>query len=57
MTIFSMVCGVNGTFTLDLRHNLKNECLVTKNLLMNVIKMNEHSNVATFVHALLCTHA
>ena len=52
-----MFCGVNGTFTLDLRHNLKNECLVTKNLLMNVIKMNEHSNVATFVHALLCTHA
>ena len=29
-----------------------NECLVAKNLLMNVTKTNEHSNVTTFVHAL-----
>ena len=28
-----------------------NECLVVKNLLMNVTKTNEHSNVATFVYA------
>ena len=26
-----------------------------KILRMNVTKMNEHSNVATFVHALMCT--
>ena len=30
-----------------------NECLVAKNLLANVIKTNEHSNVATFVRALV----
>ena len=30
-----------------------NECLVAKNLLTNVTKTNEHSNVATFVHALI----
>ena len=30
-----------------------NECLVAKNLLANVIKTNKHSNVATFVHALV----
>ena len=30
-----------------------NECLVAKNLLMNVTKTNEHLNVATFVRALL----
>ena len=29
-----------------------NECLVAKNLLTNVTKTNEHSNVATFVRAL-----
>ena len=31
-----------------------NGCLVAKNLLTNVTKTNEHSNVATFVHALVC---
>ena len=30
-----------------------NECLVAKILLTNVTKTNEHSNVATFVHALI----
>ena len=30
-----------------------NECLVTKNLLMNVTKINRHSNVTAFVHAIL----
>ena len=30
-----------------------NECLVAKILPTNVTEMNEHSNVATFVHALL----
>ena len=30
-----------------------NECLVAKDLLTNVTKTNEHSNVATFVRALL----
>ena len=29
-----------------------NECLVTKNLLTNVTKTNEHSNITTFVRAL-----
>ena len=33
-----------------------NECLVAKNLLMNVTKTNEHSNVTTFVHALVRVH-
>ena len=32
-----------------------NECLVAKNILTNVTKMNEHSNVATFVRALVYT--
>ena len=31
-----------------------NECLVAKNLLTNVTKMNEYSNGTTFVHALVC---
>ena len=30
-----------------------NKCLVAKILLTNVTKTNEHSNVATFVHALI----
>ena len=30
-----------------------NQCLVAKNLLTNVTKTNEHSNVTTFVHALI----
>ena len=30
-----------------------NECLVAKVLLTNVTKTNEHSNVVTFVHALI----
>ena len=33
------------------------ECLVTKNLLMNVTKTNEYSNVTTFVHALVAMNA
>ena len=32
-----------------------NECLAAKNLLTNVTKTNEHSNVTTFVHALVYT--
>ena len=44
------------TFYMNFEHNLDiieiNECLVTKNLLTNVAKMNEHSNVTTFVRAL-----
>ena len=32
-----------------------NKCLVAKILLTNVTKTNEHSNVATFVHALIET--
>ena len=31
-----------------------NKCLVAKTLLTNVTKTNEHSNVATFVCALVC---
>ena len=34
-----------------------NECLVAKILLTNVTKTNEHSNVATFVHALIHTES
>ena len=30
-----------------------NECLVAKDLLTNVTKTNEHSNVTTFVRALV----
>ena len=50
-------CGINGTFTLSvIMHNLdiiKNKRLVAKHLLMNVTKMNAHSNLATFVGALI----
>jgi len=45
------------TFCIKFAHksgiNIINECLGTKILLMNVTQMNEHSNVPTFVHALL----
>ena len=43
------------TFYIKIEQNLCiiNECLVAKNLLTNVTKTNEHSNVTTFVHALL----
>ena len=55
---FSTVCCINGTFYIKYEHNFGiikiNECLVVKNLLTNVTKTNEHSNVTTFVHALLC---
>ena len=59
MVNFSTVCSINGTFYIKFDHNLCiikiNECLVAKNLLMNVTKTNEHLNVTTFVHALaLC---
>ena len=42
-------------FYIKIEHNLCiiNECLVAKNLLTNVNKMNEHSNVTTFVYALI----
>ena len=33
-----------------------NECLVAKILLTNVTKMNKHSNVTRFVHALMCMY-
>ena len=56
MISFSTVCGINGTLYIKSEHNLCiiqiNECLVAKNLLKNVTKTNEHSNVTTFVHAL-----
>ena len=57
MISFSTVCGINGTFYIKFEHSLCiikiNECLVAKNLLTNVTKMNEHLNVTTFVHALV----
>ena len=47
----------NGTVYIKSEHNLCiikiNECLVAKNLLTNVTKTNEHSNITIFVHALL----
>ena len=55
---FNHLCHYNGTFYIKFEHNLYiikiNECLVAKNLLTNVTKTNKHSNVTTFVHALLC---
>ena len=39
------------SFVLDLDIIKMKEYLVKKNLLMSVAKMNEYSNVATFVHA------
>ena len=61
MISFSTICGINGTFYIKFEHNLCtikiNECLVAKNLLMNVTKTNEHLNVTTFVHALVCCMA
>ena len=57
MISFSTVCDINGTFYVKFEHNLCiikiNECLVAKSLLTNVTKTNEHSNVTTFVHALI----
>ena len=54
---FSTVCGSNGTFYIKSEHNLCiikiNEYLVAKNLLTNVTKANKHSNVTTFIHALI----
>ena len=44
------------TFCIKFAHksgiNTINKCFEAKNLLTNVTKMNEHSNVPTFVHAL-----
>ena len=60
MISLSTVCGINGTFYIKFEHNLGiikiNECLVVNNLLMNVTKTNEHSNVTIFVHALTCVY-
>ena len=46
------------TFCIKFAHksgiDTSNECLDVKNLLTNVTQMNEHSNVPTFVHALIC---
>ena len=57
MISFSTICGINGTFYIKSERSLCtikiNECLVAKYLLTNVTKTNEHSNVTTFVHALL----
>ena len=57
MISFSTICDINGTFYIKSEHNLCiikiNEYLVAKNLLTNVTKTNEHSNVTTFVHALV----
>ena len=59
MISFSTICGINGTLYIKLEHNLGiikiNECLVAKNLLTNVTKTNEHSNV-TFVDALVASY-
>ena len=59
MITFSTICGINGTFYIKFENNLCiikiNECLVAKNLLTNVTKTNEHSNVTTFIHALSWT--
>ena len=56
MVSFSTVCSIKKTFYIQSVHDLDiikiNECLVAKDLLTNVTKTNEHSNVATFVHAL-----
>ena len=61
MISFSTVCGINGTFYIKFEHNLCiikiNECLVAKNLLTNVTKTNELSNVTTFVDALLFVYS
>ena len=61
MISFSTVCGINGTFYIKFEHNLGivkiNEHLVVKNLLTKFSKTNEHSNVTTFVHALIHMHA
>ena len=58
MISFLTVCGINGTFYNKFEHNISiikiNECLVAENIPMNVTKTNEHSNVTTFVHALIC---
>ena len=60
MITFSNICGINGKFYIKFEHNLCiikiNECLVAKTLLTNVTKTNEHSNITTFVHALLCDY-
>ena len=39
---------------LHIINNKIDECLVAKNLLVNVIKTNKHSNITTFVCALIC---
>ena len=49
---FSNVSGINGTIYIKFEH-ISYICLVAKNLLMNITKMNKHSNVTTFVRALL----
>ena len=45
-------CLCSNNFYLKFVHGLDiitmNECLVVKNLLMNVTKINEHSNVTIF---------
>ena len=43
---------INETLTYNLCIIKINESLVAKDLLTNITKMNEHSNVTTFVHAL-----
>ena len=54
---FSIVNGTNCTFYIKfelISSIIKfNECLVTKNLLMNITKTNEHLNVTTFFSALM----
>ena len=58
MVSFSTVCSIKKTFHIQSVRDLDiikiNKCLVAKDLLMYVTKTNEHSNVATFVHALVC---
>ena len=51
---FSTVCGISDTLYIKFLCITEiNECLVAKILLTNITKMNEHSNVARFVHTLI----
>ena len=58
MTSLSTVCVAN--FDIKFVHNLdiiKKTNVWSQNLLMNVMKTNKHSNVTTFVCALVLTIA
>ena len=61
MTSLTTVCDINGNFYIKFVHTFdiikKTNVWSQKNLLTNATKMNEHSNFATFVHALLANYA